>query len=151
MHSRFNADTHRRRTGGFTLLELMIAVALIAILTTVALPAYTDYAMRGRIPDGTGRLATLQVQFEQYFQDNRTYVNAPGCANDTTTSRYFDFSCPTSTATAFTIAATGKDAMSGFRYTIDQNGTKVTTAVPTSKGWSLPSTNCWALRKDGSC
>ena len=89
------------------------------------------------------------MQFEQYFQDNRTYIGAPACATDTTTSRYFDFSCPTANASQFSLQATGKGSMLGFVFTINQAGTKQTTGVPS--GWTAPAGNCWVTRKDGSC
>ena len=140
-----------RADSGFTLIEVMITVAIVAILSMVALPSYREYVIRGNIPEATSRLATKQVQMEQWFQDNRTYVGGTACASDTTASKYFDFGCGvTATATAFTITATGKGSMTGFSYTINQTGAKTTGAVPT--GWSVPSPNtCWAIRKGGSC
>ncbi len=136
------------RSGGFTLVELMVVVAIIGILSAVALPAYTDYVVRGKIPDATSRLATLQVQMEQYFHDNRSYVGAPGCSNDSASSRYFDYSCSSSSASAYALQAVGKDTMSGFTYTVNQAGTKATSAVPT--GWAT-SANCWISKKGGVC
>jgi type IV pilus assembly protein PilE len=136
------------RSGGFTLVELMVVVAIIGILSAVALPAYTDYVVRGKIPDATSRLAFLQVQMEQYFQDNRSYVGAPGCSADSDSSRHFDFSCASSSATAFALQAVGKDTMSGFTYTVNQAGSKATSAVPT--GWAT-SANCWISKKGGAC
>ncbi|MCV2359500.1 general secretion pathway protein GspH [Paucibacter sp. TC2R-5] len=114
----------------------------------MAIPAYSDYVVRGRIPDATARLATLQVQMEQFYQDNRTYVNAPGCTTDSSTSRFFDFSCASASATAFSLQAVGKDAMSGFTFTVNQTGSKATSSVPS--GWST-STSCWVTKKGGIC
>ena len=74
---------------GFTLIELMIVIAVIAILAAIALPSYNDYIRRGKIAEGTSGLADLRVKMEQWYQDNRTYVGGP-C---TTTSRYFTFAC----------------------------------------------------------
>ena len=87
-------NTARPIPRGFTLIEVMITVAVVAILAAVALPQYRDYVTRGRIPEATSRLATLQVQAEQYFQDNRTYVGAPACATDSATSKYFPSLAP---------------------------------------------------------
>lgn len=140
----------RSAQNGFTLIEMMITVAIIGILSAVALPAYQDYVVRGKVPEATSRLATLQVQMEQFFLDSRTYANAPACADDTSTSKYFNFICTAATATAFTLRATGKDTMAGFSYTVDQVGNKTTVAVPT--GWTLPSpNNCWVTKKGGVC
>lgn len=141
-------NTRRQIPRGFTLIEVMITVAVVAILAAVALPQYRDYVTRGRIPEATSRLATLQVQAEQYFQDNRTYVGAPACSADTATSKYFDFSCSASSATAFTLRAVGKDAMTGFTYTVTQAGAKATSAVPS--GWTSSAT-CWITKKGGVC
>lgn len=137
---------------GFTLIELMITVAIVAILAAVALPAYTDYVIRGNIPEATAELSKRRVQAEQYFQDNRTYKDAgsftnPACKADTS-SAIFDFSCTTQDKEQYVIEATGKGAMQGFSYTIDQNGSKSTTGVKT--GWTT-NTTCWVLKKDGSC
>jgi type IV pilus assembly protein PilE len=137
------------------MIEIMIVVAIVAILAAVALPSYSDYVTRGRIPDATSGLATRQTKAEQYFQDNRTYADVsagnpnPGCVSDTS-GKYFNFSCTTQSATAFTITATGKGPMTGFGFTIDQSGGKTTSAVPS--GWSTPSPNgCWTTRKGGEC
>ncbi|MFN3303413.1 MAG: type IV pilin protein [Roseateles sp.] len=134
---------------GFTLIELMIAVAIVAILTAVAVPQYSAYVTRSRVPDATSALATKQVQIEQFFLDNRTYAGAPACASDATTSKYFTFACSSATATGFTLTATGKNAMAGFSYTVNQAGAKSTT-VPADSGWTGSST-CWVTKKDGTC
>ena len=136
---------------GFTLIEVMITVVIVAILAMVAVPSYRDYVTRGNIPEATSRLASKQVQMEQFFQDNRTYVGGGACAADTTASKYFDFTCgATPTAVGYTLTTTGKGAMTGFVYTINQTGAK--TSAITTTGWSNPSPNsCWATRKDGSC
>lgn len=133
---------------GFTLIEVMVTVVIVGVLAAVAIPQYRDYVTRGRIPDATSALSSKQVQLEQYFQDNRTYVNAPACASDATTSKFFTFACSASSATAYTLAATGKSSMTGFTYTVNQAATRATTAVPT--GWTS-SANCWVVKKDGSC
>ena len=140
----------QRPQAGFTLIEVMITVAIVAILSMVAMPSYREYVIRSNIPEATSRLATKQVQMEQSFQDNRTYVGGTGCTADTTSSKYFNFSCSAVSATGFTLTAAGKDSMVGFSYTINQTGAKTTAAVPS--GWSTPSPNtCWAVKKGGTC
>ena len=134
---------------GFTLIELMVTVAIVAILAAIAVPSYQEYVTRGKIPDATSTLASKRVQMEQYFQDNHTYASAPACTSDSSTSKYFTFDCSVAgTATAYTLRATGSGTMSGFVYTIDQDNKKVTTGVPS--GWTS-NNSCWVTKKDGSC
>ena len=144
-----NVSHPRCRSAGFTLIELMITVAIIAILAAVAVPAYNNYITRGRIPDATSNLSTKAVRMEQAFQDNRTYqptanVCAVG-ATDTTSSKYFKFDCATSSSTTFKITATGLGPMASFEFTIDQDNVK-TSKGPT--GWPTKDA-CWIVSKNG--
>ena len=140
---------------GFTLIEAMITVAIIAILASVAMPSYKDYVLRGKLTQAYGTLAGLGVNLQQYYQDNRTFVAACGSsgiaalpANDGN----FSYACPvaTLTATTFQATATGLSgtAAAGFTFTLDQNGTRKTTNAPT--GWTT-STSCWVRNQSGSC
>lgn len=154
MRTLVGTPTRARRERGFTLIELMIAIAIVAILSMVAMPSYREYIVRGNIPEATSRLATKQVQMEQFFQDNRTYVGGTGCAADSASSKYFDFTCTDGadavSAGAYVITAVGKANMAGFKFTINQTGAKTTRAVPT--GWSAASpNNCWVTKKGGLC
>ena len=136
---------------GFTLIELMVTVAIIAILASIAIPNYSEYVIRSRIPDATSGLATKRVRLETYYDNNRTYVDAPDCANDTTTSQYFNFQCaadPATTANTYVLEAVGKESMASFSYRINESNVKSTPSVP--DGWTS-SASCWVVRRDGSC
>lgn len=144
----------RSSARGFTLIEIMIVVAMVAILSAVAVPAYNEYSLRGRIPDATGGLAFKQVQLEQWFQDNRTYLGADANANSPcfldTRSRHFDFSCINLAQNTYTLRAIGKGSMVGFEFRVDQASQRSTFAVPA--GWAQPApNNCWIQRKGGLC
>lgn len=140
-----------KRQHGFTLVELMIVVAIVAILAAVALPAYQDYVTRGKIAEATSNLGSLRVRMEQYFQDNRQYVGGP-CSPPASESKYFTYACVTSSAPhSYTITATGVAAqgMGGFSYTI--NETNVKTSVMTAPSTWTGSTSCWVTKSNGSC
>lgn len=149
------------RQAGFTLIEVMITVAIIGILSAIALPAYTDYIRRGRIPEATSNLAAIQVRMEQWFQDRKSYypdgaTTGCGIANLPTvadgTARFFNITCATQNSGAsYTLTAAGVGAMNGFNYTINQEGAK-TSAVTGVSGWSGPTpNNCWVVSKGGAC
>jgi type IV pilus assembly protein PilE len=137
---------------GFTLIELMIVVVIVGILAAVALPTYNNYVIRGKIPDANANLASKRVQMEQFYQDNRTYVGGTACNSDTSSSKYFTFSCTGAgapSATTYIITATGTGSMAGFTYTIDQSNTKTSTI--TASGWAATSTSCWITKQGGAC
>jgi type IV pilus assembly protein PilE len=132
---------------GFTLIELMMVVAIVGILAAIALPQYTDYVVRSRIPDATSELANRRVQMEQFFQDNRTYAGAPACTAASLTPN-FTFACAAADANGFTLQATGAGPMANFAYAINQAG--VRSSVITETGW-VGNANCWVARKGGGC
>ena len=61
---------------GFTLIELVIAMAIIGILASIAYPSYLDYITRARRQDGQTALLELANQMEQYYANNNTYQTA---------------------------------------------------------------------------
>ena len=143
-----------KRSRGFTLIELMIAVGIIAILAAIAIPSYTDYVRRGRITEAISTLSGMRVKMEQYFQDNRSYVGA--CAPATVAPKpadtaYWVYTCPAPLANTYLIQATGQlgTTMAGFQYTLDQANTRVTIMAAPST-WP-GNAACWVLKKDGTC
>ncbi len=142
------------RSTGFTLIELMITVAIIAILASIALPAYSDYVTRSRLVDATNALSTLRAKMEQHYQDNRSYLTTgtyttPCKSSANTTAGTFSISCDVA-ATSYTLTATGSGTTASFIYTINQDGTQATTKLPS--GWgSYPQTGCWVQRKAQTC
>ena len=138
---------------GFTLIELMVVVAVIGILASIGIPSYNDYVTRGKLVEGTSALSDARVKMEQSFQDNRTYDaagNGTTCpATIPAASTNFNYTCSGLSATAYTITATGKGGLSDFIYTIDQSNTKRTTSL--KAGWGTVPASCWIMKKGDAC
>ena len=66
----------RGRVAGFTLIELVVAMAMVAILASIGMPSYQNYARRGQLADAFTSLADMRVKMEQYYQDNKFYGTA---------------------------------------------------------------------------
>lgn len=144
-----------RYQAGFTLIELLTVVAVVGILAIIALPAYRDYVVRGKLVEASANLSDFRVRMEQFYQDNRRYdIAGGGCGAALPAAgnaRYFTYTCAAGAAPAqsYTATATGAGDMAGFTFTIDQLNNRVTTAVPA--GWSGSGVSCWVRRKDGTC
>jgi type IV pilus assembly protein PilE len=133
----FDVHSKCRPSRGFTLIELMVAVAIVGILSAVAYPSYTDYVRRGRVADALAQLGQYQLAMEQASQDNGNY-GTTGCAVTLPgASAYFATSC--------VLGAGG--TMTGHAYTIDEEGNRRTTAF--IKPVTLPA-SCWLVRA-GDC
>jgi type IV pilus assembly protein PilE len=145
--------------GGFTLIELMITVAVVGILASVAVPSYIEHVRRSKLTDGTAALAEYRTRLEQYFQDNRNYGPAGGAcgavapATASTTSQAFAYTCvvgaapaDTYVATATSVAGAGLGAAGDFVFTLNQANVRATTKY---KGATSTAT-CW-LTKGSTC
>jgi type IV pilus assembly protein PilE len=134
------------RNKGFTLIEMMVTVGIVAILTSIALPSYKNYVIRGHMTDAFNVLASYRISMEQSFQNNNTYGAAPTCAVTVpTTDSYFAFSC-LSSGVGYSAAATGQNSMHGYAFSVNDAGVQATTAYV---GASTLQTNCWMTNTTG--
>src|SRR5450830_592448 len=145
---------------GFTLIEVMITVAIIGILASVAIPNYTNYVIRGQLVNATNTLSATRAQLEQFYQDNRTYqtVTVPSTftspcdtVNNTTVGK-FTITCTTQSSTAYIITATGisPGMTAGFIFTIAQDNTQTSSTSATSQWGALTCPSSWLMKK-GVC
>jgi type IV pilus assembly protein PilE len=157
------------RANGFTLIEVMITIVIIAILAGIALPSYNEYVVRSKLVEATANLADLRVKMEQYYMDNRRYSSdAAGgtcgiAGGDTPTvnePRYFQYSCASSNANAagdqqYLVTATGVigEGLDGISFTVNHANAKATVVAPSSamanRGYA--SATCWVRRKPAQC
>ena len=138
----------RQRASGFTLIELMIVVAIVAILSAIALPSYRDYVLRGQLTDARSQLSVWAARMEQSYQDNRNYGASGGaCGITVANTQYFTYSC-TNTGQAFTLTATGTGGTAGFSYTINQTSARTSTV---SSAWGGSTYACWIARRGEAC
>jgi type IV pilus assembly protein PilE len=148
------ARLRREHAHGFTLIEVLIAIVVVAILAAIAVPQYTDFVMRSRITDATARLDDIRVRQEQYFQDNRRYDDGAGACggapNFLTTN--FQFTCIPAGAPAmgYAVTAQGVNMMGAFTYTLTVAPGAVTRATSATY-WGPTSLTCWVVRKNGHC
>ncbi|MGZ5051540.1 MAG: type IV pilin protein [Methylobacter sp.] len=118
----------RTKIEGFTLIELMIAVAIVGILASVAVPSYTSYIRKGNRAEAQGALVTFANAMEQWRLQNGTYLGAAtGGANTGsptifstvvpisggTTTYNLTISAATATTYTLTATATGKQTADG--------------------------------------
>jgi type IV pilus assembly protein PilE len=136
----------KRAARGFTLIEIMVTVAILGILTAIALPQYRDYVVRARLTEAFSALSGLQPSAEQLWSNTRSFATVSTILpTDTNT---FTYAASNATASSYTVTATGIAQASGFVFTINQSGNRATTGVPT--GWTA-NANCWVDKRGGSC
>jgi type IV pilus assembly protein PilE len=134
---------------GFTLIELMIVIAIISIIAAIALPNYNQYLRESKLVEAQQLLSDYRVKLEQYYQDNRTYANAGGtnCGVLPTNGKYFTVTTDLcATANAYTLTATGTGPVAGYVYTLNQGNTRQTTAYTNYPGAGGLPAGCWLVK-----
>ena len=128
---------------GFTLIEVMITVAIISILASVALPSYTQYIVRSRLTEGSQSLASMGVTMDQYFMDTGSYLKKASTTGDCgrlspTNPKYMTYSC-SATATTFLAKMSGTLAGTEYEFTLNEIGERKTTKPETKSCWKIGS------------
>jgi len=130
---------------GFTLIELMITVAIVSVLMAIAVPAYRSYVYRSYLTEAFNGLSSYQITMEQSMQDNGNYGTGGACAVALTNTPHFNFTCAlTNGGLGYTVTATANNTngFTGYAYTYNDQSSRATTAFPSAPG--LPSA-CWLV------
>ncbi|KUE80896.1 type IV pilin protein [Aeromonas schubertii] len=97
---------------GFSLIELMIAVAVVAIIAAVAYPAFTSGLQKSRRAEAIKGLLSMQLRQEEHRITNASYSSTTAQLG-APTSDYYDFAVSGASATGYTLTATAKGSQSG--------------------------------------
>lgn len=126
----------RRFGSGYTLIELMIVIAIVAIFASIAIASYGNYVRSGKLSESFAMLSDYRLKMEQFKQDNHSYadpINTTSCGvPPPATNNNFSIACVIAasgvqfSATASNKAGAGLGNTSDYSYSIDQNGVQNT-------------------------
>jgi len=121
-----------RDASGFSLVELMVTVAVIGILASIALPSYNEHVRKSRRAGGTACAAAIAQGMERYYTTALTYVGAPAAATlddrcDPDALQFYTMGVDTVAGKTYRVTATPTGRQSGDTcgvLSINQTGTK---------------------------
>ena len=121
---------------GFTLIELMIVIAIIGILAAVGYPAYANYVKKAQRADAMHALLTESGRLEEFYLNNDTYLNA-AVLSGTSPEGYYNIAVSGTTAYAYLLTATRTPAndLGCLTLTYDQRGVKGATGSDADYCW----------------
>ncbi|HTT09201.1 MAG TPA: type IV pilin protein [Gammaproteobacteria bacterium] len=134
------------RSHGFTLIELMIVIAIVALLAAIALPSYSAYVLRGKRAEGRAALLDLAAREERWYSDNNQYtdvIGAGGINVSNSENNYYTLSATITGPSNQTF--TLKAAPNGFSdpkcgsFTLNQAGSRALSPA----GDAATTSDCW--------
>lgn len=113
---------------GFTLVEIMIVVAIIGILAAIVIPNYQNYMLSSRRAEAQSDMLKIQLGLEKWRANNSTYSSNLSDAGFTDNNTYYNFRIINTSGSAYTIEATAQGAQTAdsgcTSLTLDQSNTK---------------------------
>ncbi len=127
-----NRKPRRKRSDGFTMIELMVVVVIVAVLSAIAIPMYGKYVKNARLSEATARIGEILTSCKAYAQEHVDENNVPqwpaGADGivDLSDTELFSYAITSgggspADATPLTIRATGKEKMTGVTVDVTVN------------------------------
>jgi type IV pilus assembly protein PilE len=146
---------HKPHTRGFTIVEVMVTMAILAILGAVGLPMYSSYVSRSKVPAALDALSSVGTRMEMYYQDRGDYGSNGTCGNGLAMPTPDNFTTVSCSVTAvngvanqgYTATVTGSSSagLSAYTYSIDHRGIRATVSHPKGNKpdcWTISGTKC---------
>ena len=135
---------NRKNDLGFSLLELMVVVGIIAIISAIAFPSYNRYIFKSRRSEAMINLVKFQGAYEEFNAQNNTYPTSntlpPSVVPPIPSTTYYSYTSA-ATATSYTITAT---AIAGSSQTNDVEGTVACSTMAINNVGTQTPAACWA-------
>lgn len=134
------SSPHRRRTKGFTLIEVVVVMVVVSILAAVAVPAYLDQVRKGRRTEAREALMRIQSAQERWRSTNTTYAGTITALGMVASGSNYDYALTGANATGYTATATAKAKQAG-----DSACATITVTVAAGNAMTYgPTDACWA-------